>query len=186
MKECTKEELKADRKAAYRHAQVPTNQWQRSTRHDRRPTMRPTPMLSKQEEQDERREVIENEKRLRNQGSTFSQFAMSDADTDRGRFTTHEKSTVIGTTPTPASEYPAGPNWSADPVPSEPSLGVSVNEMQPCGEPHEVSSDLELPHALATPNPGHEAHTSFSLDVVATTSVKRPGLGLSSRTYRRA
>ena len=50
-----------------------------------------------------KRQVLVNDQRVRNQASTFSQFAQADADTPRGRFTTHERSTVVGSTPTPAS-----------------------------------------------------------------------------------
>src|SRR5689334_435662 len=97
-------------------------------------------MLSGQEEQAERLDVLKNDARVR--GSTFSQFAESDADTDRGRFTSHERSTVIGSSPTPASQYPAGPAWSAVELPPEPSLSASVNDMQPTGERHEVCASI--------------------------------------------
>jgi hypothetical protein len=73
-------------------------------------------MLSRQEEDQLRRETLRNDLKLRQQqeqGSTFAQFAQADANIDRGRFTAHERSTVIGSTPTP--DYPAGPAWCADP-----------------------------------------------------------------------
>jgi hypothetical protein len=97
-----------------------------------------------QHEQQERRETVLNDARLRQQrqGSTFSQFAQAEADIHRGRFTGHEKSTVIGSTPLAASQYPAGPIWgTADQAP-EPSLGVDINEMQPTGEVFEVERSI--------------------------------------------
>jgi hypothetical protein len=63
--------------------------------------------LSRQEEQNDRLEVLENEKRLK--GATLSQFAQADAAEARGRFTAHEQSKVIGSTLVP--QYPAGPAW---------------------------------------------------------------------------
>jgi hypothetical protein len=70
-------------------------------------------MLSKQIEQADRLEVLENEKRLRNQGSTFSQFAESEASTPLGRFNAISNPTIIGSKPSPATQYPQGPAWSA-------------------------------------------------------------------------
>ena len=70
-------------------------------------------MLSSQEEQEERRRVFAQDQSLRNQGSTLHAHAVADAETPRGRYTAHERSTVIGSTGLP--NYPAGPAWSADP-----------------------------------------------------------------------
>jgi hypothetical protein len=88
-------------------------------------------MLSKQEEQAERLEVLENEKRLK--GTTLSRFGQSEADTPRGRFSEQGKSTQIGSTPNPASQYPKGPAWTAADQGTELSLGVDINKVEPCG-----------------------------------------------------
>jgi hypothetical protein len=109
-------------------------------------------MLSKQEEQAERRDIIENEKRLR--GSTLSQFAQSDAAEARGRFSAISNPTVIGTETTP--KYPQGPAWCADPTGVEPPLGVDINAMEPVGEPHELKASIaqlgpDLQQALGDP-----------------------------------
>jgi hypothetical protein len=69
-------------------------------------------MLSRHEEQNDRLEVLENEKRLR--ASTLSQFAQSEAAEARGRFTAHEQSTVVGGSAIP--KYPAA-YLNHDPVP---------------------------------------------------------------------
>jgi hypothetical protein len=76
------------------------------------------------EQQEERRRVFAQDQSLPKQAITFYQHALADADIPRGRFTEHERSTVIGSTPTPA--YPAGPAWSADPGAQcvEPPLGL--------------------------------------------------------------
>lgn len=131
-------------------------------------------MLSKQAEQLERREVLEND--LREQCSSFSQFAQSEAAEARGRFTAHEKSTVIGSTPTPASAYPAA-FLQHDPVPDEPALGVDINALEPVGQPHELKASSLGPSlpAKALPSPSSQAPP-----------LANEGLGFSSRTYRRA
>jgi hypothetical protein len=130
-------------------------------------------MLSKHEEQAERRDVIENEKRLR--ASTLSQFAQSDADIDRGRFTVHEQSRVIGSSPSPASQYPAGPAWTTDPGSQciEPPLSPHDN---PALEPSDPEQSFSLSQdALATPSP-----SSLQAPPLA-----NEGLGFSQRAYRR-
>jgi hypothetical protein len=60
----------------------------------------------------------------REQGSTFHQHALADADIPRGRYTSHERSSVVGSTPGP--DYPAGSAWCADPGSQllEPPLGL--------------------------------------------------------------
>jgi hypothetical protein len=108
-------------------------------------------MLSKQEEQSERLSVLRNDAQVR--GATFSDFAQADASEVRGRFTAHERSTVIGSAPSPATQYPAGPNWTCDPVPPEEPLGYSVEDHEPVGQPHELKAStpsLELPWLKAT------------------------------------
>jgi hypothetical protein len=95
-------------------------------------------MLERQIDQAERRETLRNDLKVQEESrrvfapdqslprgaTTFHQFAVADADIPRGRFTAHERSTVVGSTP--ATDYPAGPAWSADPGAQcvEPPLGL--------------------------------------------------------------
>jgi hypothetical protein len=119
-------------------------------------------MLSNQEDQAERRRILENDRKVREQqreqaesrrvfapdqslpnpGTTFHARAQADADIPRGRFTEHERSTVIGSTPTPATAYPAGPAWSADPGSQcvEPPLGFDNPALEPSVDLEQLSS----------------------------------------------
>jgi hypothetical protein len=73
--------------------------------------------------------------------TTFSQFGASEAREIEGR---HAKpATVVGTTETPGMIYGWGPNWSHDPVPQEPPLGVHVHAHEPVGEFFEIEKSLE-------------------------------------------
>ena len=77
-------------------------------------------MLSHQEEQIERRRVLENDKRIREQGSTF--LAHTHNDLAGGRFAAVGAATVIGSTAVP--QYPqASTPFQRDPVPDEPPIG---------------------------------------------------------------
>jgi hypothetical protein len=96
-------------------------------------------MLSRQEEQADRLEVLENDKRVK--GSTFSQFAESDA-TPLGRFSAISNPTIIGATKVP--NYPAGPAWCAGDQGLEPPTGVNINEHPPVGEPHEIKASMQV------------------------------------------
>jgi hypothetical protein len=78
-------------------------------------------MLSRQEEQAERRRVFAQDQSLRNQASTFHQHAQADAQTPRGRFSQVSAAYVVGSTATP--QYPqASTPFQRDPVPDEPPL----------------------------------------------------------------
>jgi len=84
--------------------------------------------------QADRRAITENDRRVR-KGSTYHEFASSEAGAIGGRFAARERSTVVGATPAPL--YPtmpggAWPNQTAA-VPPEPGLGFSVNELEPLG-----------------------------------------------------
>lgn len=85
-------------------------------------------MLSKQEEQAERLEILENEKRLK--GSTYMAHTHNDTG---GRFSAVSNPKVIGSTPNPAPHYPAGNAWAAADQGTEPSLGVDINKVERCG-----------------------------------------------------
>jgi hypothetical protein len=84
-------------------------------------------MLSKHEEERERRETLENDRRVREQqkqseASTFHQHAQAAADDlAGGRFAGVNPSTVVGSEP--AVKYPAAsPTWQIQ-LPDEPPLG---------------------------------------------------------------
>jgi hypothetical protein len=97
-----------------------------------------------QREQRLRHETLENDRRVREQqrGSTFAEFATAEAAEDRGRFTSHEKSFVIGSTENPATAYPAA-FLQRDPVPKEEPLNYDVNAMEPVGTAAEVQASID-------------------------------------------
>jgi hypothetical protein len=85
-------------------------------------------MLSRQEEELERRAVLENDRRVREQqkrqseGTTFHQHAQAQADeTNQGRFAATGVPNVIG--PTPIPKYPAASSSWQIQLPDEPPLG---------------------------------------------------------------
>jgi hypothetical protein len=99
-------------------------------------------MLSRQEEEQERRETLENDLRvLRERGSTFHQHAQSQAsDLAQGRFAATGAPRVVGSTPSPASQYPAASAaLQSDPVGVEPPLGIDINAMPGLENPTGVS-----------------------------------------------
>jgi len=95
-------------------------------------TNHPTRPYHQSASQSERERILRND--------TFQSRAQAEADEIRGRFSQIEKSNVVGATPTPP--YPAGPNWSVDPVPPEPPLGVPIDTHEPVGEFREVEASL--------------------------------------------
>jgi len=118
-------------------------------------------MLERQIDQAERRAVMRNEQRVREQGrvfapdqslpreaTTFHQFAQADADTPHGRFTAHERSSVTGATSAPS--YPPGPAWCADPGSQllEPPLGLE----NPALEPSLLASPAQATDGPADPS----------------------------------
>lgn len=127
-------------------------------------------MLSRQEEQSERREVLENDKRVREQGSTFLAHTHNGAG---GRFAAISSPTVIGAEATP--KYPQGPAWCADPGSQmlEPPLSPHDN---PALEPSDPEQSFSLSQdALATLSPSSQVPPPL-----------HEGLGFSQRAYRRA
>jgi len=88
-------------------------------------------MLSKQEEDAERRATLENDRKVREQqrGTTFHQYAQSTANDDAGgRWATVNAVSVVGADP--AVRYPAAAPHQRDPVPTEPPLGYSVDQVE--------------------------------------------------------
>ena len=137
-------------------------------------------MLSRQEEERERRAVLQNDQlvqaerrrvfapNLPRQSSTLHQHAIADADTPRGRFSAVSAAYVVGSTPTPATAYPAA---SAHPVPDEPPLGYRIDAM-PDLEPSALSScsaEQTGPTSVDAPSPlaGQRGVGSFSSEMVA-------------------
>jgi hypothetical protein len=141
--------------------------------------------LSRQEEMEERREVVENERRLRNQGTTFSRFAQADADQRRGRFDEHEKATVNGSEPIVRyPQLPASSPWAGpDLVPTEPSLGYRINDLNPTDPPADPSDLASVPPPMVVqgngPNPALGDHAPTPL------AERDAGLGSFSRAFRR-
>jgi hypothetical protein len=101
--------------------------------------------LSRQEDQQVRLDVLRNDQRLRNQGSTFSQFAEAEAAEARGRYSAVNAASVVGSSPNVSAQYPAAADWTRDPVGPEMPLGVSINEMPSCGEQHELKASVPSP-----------------------------------------
>jgi hypothetical protein len=150
--------------------------------------------LSKHEEQASRLEILENDKALRgasSQGSSFAQFAASEASTPLGRFSAISNPTVIGSTPTPASAYPAA-FLQHDPVPDEPALGVDINAMEPVGQPHELKASIaSLGPTPAQASPGRSSLISSFVQETPNSSPPETALAgeelgsFSRETFRR-
>jgi hypothetical protein len=106
-------------------------------------------MLSSQEEQAEHQRVFAENQSLPRQATTMHQFALADALTPRGRYTTQEQSTVTGANP--VIDYPAGPAWCADPGSQllEPPLGLDNPALEPA-RPDEAQATGD-PNVPATP-----------------------------------
>jgi len=100
--------------------------------------------MSSKDEQQERRQVLENDRKLR--GDTFFSRAQADADDELsggGRFARRSPVTVTGTTEVPIfPKLTSSSPFAGDPVPPEPRLGVSVNDQIPVGEAHELIGPL--------------------------------------------
>jgi hypothetical protein len=90
-------------------------------------------VLSKQEEEQERKAVLENDRSVREQqkqreqGSTFLDHTHDDL--SGGRFAAIGAPTVVGRDA--VIKYPAAAAHQHDPVPDEPPVGYDVNEMPP-------------------------------------------------------
>ena len=110
--------------------------------------------------QAEQKAVLQNDLRVRRerQADAFSyhERAIADAEIELGgRFGTIAKPVVTGATPLPRIE--SGPWASPDPVPDEPSLGYSVEWVEPVGTPAEIAAslvELEAPVAAGDGAPG--------------------------------
>jgi hypothetical protein len=100
-------------------------------------------MLSRQEEERERREVLENDRRVREEQKkreqTGTYLSHTHDDIHQGRFGAIGAAVVVGAKADVASVYPAASAHQRDPVSAERPLGFRVDEMPPL-EPSAVSS----------------------------------------------
>ena len=108
--------------------------------------------VSNDASQSERRAVAANDRRVRT-GTTYSEIAASEVGTIGGRFSSEARQRVIGSGPVSYPVLPQGafPNQAAA-VPSEPSLGVAIDQMEPTGTYAEIEKSIEK--SLAGPKSG--------------------------------
>jgi hypothetical protein len=101
-------------------------------------------MLSKQEEEQERREVLENDRKVLEQRcSTFHAHAQAQADEmSQGRFAAIGAPRVVGSTPNPAAQYPAASSAHQIELPPEQAFGYSVDDMPELENPAAVSASV--------------------------------------------
>jgi hypothetical protein len=143
-------------------------------------------MLSRQEEEQERCETLENDKlvreaehrRIQREGTTMHQHAQSAANDEAGgRFASVNPTTVIGVQPLPTyPQLPANSPWhGSDPVPDEPPLGYRIDAV-PEQEPSMAVGGL--PSIEAT-GPASADAPSLS-DLASLGDAQRAGAGPSS------
>jgi hypothetical protein len=100
-------------------------------------------MLTSQEEQEERRRVALQDADLRRQqqqaGTFFSHAQSAANDTAGGRFAATGSPRVVGSTPTPSTQYPAASSTHQTELPPEKPLGVDINAMPGLENPTGVS-----------------------------------------------
>ena len=90
--------------------------------------------------QGERRRIMADDRRAR---TYFGQAQHTDEDLYGGRFKQVTTTNVVGSGPISYPQQPTGSPWAKDECPPEPSLGYSVDAMQPVGEPHEIAASIE-------------------------------------------
>jgi len=117
-------------------------------------------MLSKQEEQAERRATLDNDRRVREQTGTY--LSHTHDDIHQGRFAAIGTATVVGSTLTPS--YPAGPAWCADPGSQclEPPLSFDNPALEPSMPLEAQAGGAEAPTTDASPGPLSVEHTAPS------------------------
>jgi len=100
-------------------------------------------MFNKADEvtQRERREVMRNDRRVR-EAAAYHSVAQGSVDDERGgRYATEgSKQTVIGSSPISYPTQPEHSPWRRDPVPDEGPLGFSVDAHEAVGEMFEQSA----------------------------------------------
>jgi hypothetical protein len=106
-------------------------------------------MLSSQEEQRDRREVMRQDADLRKQqASTLHGFAQADAEVPRGRFTSVTAENVVGAEPTIKYPAAASPWQGPDLVGDEPPLSFDNPALEPA--PAQATGEPTAP----SPTPG--------------------------------
>jgi hypothetical protein len=110
-------------------------------------------MLSRQEDDYERRATLENDlKVLEQQGSTFHRHAQSQADeVNQGRFAATGAPRIVGGSPGVAAMYPAAAPSHQVSLPPEEPLGYSIDQMPT--EPSTVPPPFLLVEQLGEPVP---------------------------------
>jgi hypothetical protein len=91
--------------------------------------------------QQEKREVLRNNQRVR-EASTYHSVAQASIDDERGgRYAISDtKQTIIGSSPIAYPQQPSTSPWHSDPVPDEPPLGFRIDDQEPVGEVFERNS----------------------------------------------
>jgi hypothetical protein len=114
-------------------------------------------MLESQIEQEERRRVLANDRRVKDQSNTFLGFTHDEVG---GRFKEVASSNVVGTTEIP--KYPqASHPFQSDPVPPEEPLGYRVDELEPLG-PVSPPVVAQAPAPPSAPAPSGSGGGAFS------------------------
>ena len=121
-------------------------------------------MLSKQEEEQERRETLENDRKVLERGSTFHQHAQAAAnDLGGGRFAGVNPTTVVGSEP--AIKYPAASSTWQIQLPDEPPLGFDNPALEnPTGVPASSPVDPGGAEALSSSDVEHAVPPSSPID----------------------
>ena len=101
-------------------------------------------------------EVTQAERRrILREGTTFHQHAQSSANDEAGgRFAATAAPRVVGSTPNPSLQYPAASAAHQTELPREPSLGYSVDQLDPLESPSFAQGQLpdSAPAAAASTN----------------------------------
>ena len=108
-------------------------------------------MLESQIDQHERRRVMLNDQRVKEQqqlGTTMRQFAQADADIP-GRFAAVANATVICSNADVAGAYPAASAAHQIQLPDEMPTGYRVNDLEPSGGPVEAPTTDPSPGPLS-------------------------------------
>jgi hypothetical protein len=87
--------------------------------------------------------MIRREKTDPNAPTTFFELARAGLELEAGSGRHSATAQVVGSDAAPYPAQPAGSPWASDPVPVEPPLGESVEDMVPTGTPTEVAASIE-------------------------------------------
>jgi hypothetical protein len=121
-------------------------------------------MLESQIDQHERKQVLRNDLKVRQQQEQSGTYLSQTHSDLGGRFSVVDAQTVVGADPIPA--YPAAAAHQRDPVGQEPALGYRIDELEP-----------SFPSVQAPDPTSADAHSG---------DVQRTGVGPSSnKPFRR-